>query len=239
MMGLHHADALAMLSQLDDGACASVITDPPYSDHVHANGRRGDGDGSYGIERELHFEALDPRLRAACARQFARVANRWVCVFSDLEGARGWIDDLVIAGMDYVRTCIWHKPGSTPQFTGDRPASHAEAIVVAHAMRDGQRVRKRWNGGGSSNVFTFAPVRLQRCHTAQKPLPLMRRLVELFSDRGELVVDPFAGSGTTAVACKQLSRSFAGAERDKEVAKLARDRIRRTRADVFINRQPA
>ena len=62
-------------------------------------------------------------------------------------------------------------------------------------------------------------------HPAQKPVSLMRWLVNATSRQGELVVDPFCGSGTTGVACRQLNRRFHGVEKDKGFIKIAKNRI--------------
>ncbi|HEX4936591.1 MAG TPA: DNA methyltransferase, partial [Gemmatimonadaceae bacterium] len=91
---------------------------------------------------------------------------------------------------------MWVKPWAAPQFTGDRPGTGAEGIAIAH--RDG---RKHWNGGGAvalwSHGFATDEVGVLRVHETQKPLRLMRQLVRLFSDPGEVILDPHAGSGTT------------------------------------------
>jgi site-specific DNA-methyltransferase (adenine-specific) len=63
-------------------------------------------------------------------------------------------------------------------------------------------------------------------HQTAKPLALMLDLVELFTDAGETILDPFAGSGTTGVACLRLGRTFIGIERDPVYFKLACDRLR-------------
>jgi site-specific DNA-methyltransferase (adenine-specific) len=63
-------------------------------------------------------------------------------------------------------------------------------------------------------------------HPTQKPLRLLRRVVSAFSLPGQLVFDPFMGSGTTAVACKELQRDFLGIELSKEYVELAKKRIR-------------
>jgi DNA modification methylase len=115
-----------------------------------------------------------------------------------------------------------------------------EAIVVAH--RPG---RKRWNGGGKAGLYT-CPIVLNRggkdtrCHTTQKPLRLMESLVRDFTDQGELILDPFAGSGTTGVACRRLGRSFVGWERDPKYAAIARRRIEaaREQVELFAARGP-
>ena len=65
----------------------------------------------------------------------------------------------------------------------------------------------------------------ERVHTTQKPLDLLLRLVEDFTDPGEVVLDPFAGSGTTGVACLRSGRRFIGIERDPKYAQVARDRL--------------
>jgi DNA modification methylase len=62
-------------------------------------------------------------------------------------------------------------------------------------------------------------------HPTQKPLRLVRRAVLASSVEGELVFDPFCGSGTTGVAAKELDRFFVGAEREREYAELAGRRI--------------
>ena len=62
-------------------------------------------------------------------------------------------------------------------------------------------------------------------HTSTKPTSLMRELVEDFTDPGDLVVDPFAGSGTTGVACRMLGRRFVGWERDPTYFEIACRRL--------------
>lgn len=192
-----------------------VITDPPYSEHTHKSVRSAkmlanDRGGRYGADTrrnvDLGFDYLDPELRVLCAEQFARLVKRWVLVFSDVESDHLWRDDLVTAGMDYVRTGAWVKVGSTPQFSGDRPATGFEAVTIAHPTG-----KKRWNGGGSHALWSV-PIVLNRSgsdprwHTTQKPLPLMEKLVVQFSEPGETVLDAFAGSGTTGVAAMRHAR---------------------------------
>ena len=62
-------------------------------------------------------------------------------------------------------------------------------------------------------------------HTTQKPVELIKRLIRISSRENDLVLDPFAGSGTTGVACKNLNRNFIGMELDEEYFKIAAERI--------------
>lgn len=208
-----------------------VICDPPYSEHTHKNIRSAkmlanDRGGRYGSDTrrnvELGFEHLTDDDREFLAWQFARLTKRWVLVFSDVESDHLWRDSLTNHGLDYVRTGAWVKTGSTPQFSGDRPATGFEAITIAHP-----KGKKRWNGGGRHAVWKVEPVwdvpivlnrsgNDPRWHTTQKPLALMSALVEQFSDPGEIILDATAGSGTTGVAVQQLGRKSILIEKDEE-----------------------
>jgi site-specific DNA-methyltransferase (adenine-specific) len=234
-----HGDNAEILPTLPDASVAHVITDPPYSEHTHAKVRRG---GSTHLPDEstpgkpkravissaavLGFDALVDGQREWCSAQWARVAARWHIVFSDNEGSVPWMVANLAAGLDHVRIGHWVKIGCTPQFTGDRPATGTEAIVIAH-----RKGRKRWNGGGTHAVWTHpivldrAATGSERLHTTQKPVPLMLELVELFTDPDEIIFDPFCGSGTTGIACLRLGRRCILIEKDAKYAAVARERM--------------
>ena len=71
-------------------------------------------------------------------------------------------------------------------------------------------------------------------HQTQKPIALMEILVRLFSNRGDLILDPFAGSGTTGVAAVRQGRRFVGWEMDPAYAEMARRRIKASREQLEI-----
>lgn len=231
-------DVLPTLDQVDH-----VITDPPYSEHVHSAVRRNrmvsanDRGGKYGADRrrkvDLGFDHLTADLRQFCAAEFARLARRWVLVFSDVESDHLWRGDLVAAGLDYVRTGAWVKLGSTPQFSGDRPACGFEAVTIAHP-----KGRKKWNGGGRHALWSV-PIVLDRggsetrLHTTQKPESLMRALVEQFTDPGETILDAFGGSGTTGVACAYLGRKSILIEENEGRAEVCAKRLSQVQPTLF------
>jgi len=232
---VEHGDNRPWLASLPDKSVDVVITDPPYSEHVHSKNRAGSRKLTQGkrdgqraaLSRSVDFgfEALAAEDRRNAAREFGRLARRWVLVFSDVESSGLWREALTSAGLDYARTGAWIKIGGTPQFTGDRPAVGFEAITIAHP-----KGRKRWGGGGAHGVWSHCIAqngggKNPRLHTTQKPLPLMIELVSLFSEPGELILDPFAGSGTTGVAALRLGRRFLGCELDATYAATAHDRL--------------
>lgn len=73
----------------------------------------------------------------------------------------------------------------------------------------------------------------ERKHPTQKPTILMRWILEKFSEKGQVICDPFMGSGTTGVACKELNRNFIGIEINKEYFDIAQKRIANTQESMF------
>lgn len=224
-------DPVSGLASLPDRSVDVFITDPPYEAEAHTMGRRARGKTRCGtrevLEVPLPFPPITASERIAMATQMGRLARRWVVVFCQAEGAQPWREAIEAGGLQYVRQGVWVKPDAQPQLTGDRPGMGYETIVIAHP-----RGRKRWNGGGRVAVFTHnkSSGRGPNPHPTTKPLSLMCELVDLFSDPGELVCDPYAGSGTTGVACRMLGRRFLGWEQDVAMAEIARRRIAGDRA---------
>lgn len=234
---LHHGDCLDPvrgLASLADKSVDHVISDPPYDEHTHAASRRGctgyaekasSRRATFNRTRSLGFAALTSAQMDELAVQFGRVTRRWVQVFCSVEMVAAWRTAMISAGLDYVRTMAWRKIGGTPQFSGDRPAIAFEAIVVGHA-----KGRKRWNAGGKHGWYEH-PIVLnrgdgeERLHTTQKPLALMLELVTDFTDPGDLILDPFAGSGTTGIAACMLGRRFVGWELSAEYHAIASRRL--------------
>lgn len=230
---LERANAFEWLAEVPRKGVDHVVIDPPYDAHVHAKVRSGRNlgdttDFSCRARRavELGFDSINADDIDELARQYARIAKRWVLIFSNVELASTWREALVRHGLDYVRTGAWHKLRATPQFSGDRPAAAFEAITIAHP-----RGRKKWNGGGSHALWSHPVVancaghRRDRVHTTQKPLSLMLELVQLFTDPGDLILDSHAGSGTTGVAALRLGRRFIGCEIQQKYVTVAKNRL--------------
>lgn|SRR3990167_7873824 len=72
-----------------------------------------------------------------------------------------------------------------------------------------------------------------RHHPTQKPIPLFQWIIENYSDEGQTILDPFAGSGTTGIAARNLKRDFVLIEKDPEYAKLCRERLEATPSPLF------
>jgi hypothetical protein len=197
-----------------------MITDPPYSEHVHKNAT-SQSVGGGARNRDLGFVFLASELREWTCQLAAKIP-RWSVIFTDIEGAHHWHTGLKSAGATYIRTIPWVR-WSMPQLSGDRPPQGCELIILAHGKSKG---RKSWNGPGNLTHLAHTCLRGEGKHKTEKPLDMMLDLVQWFSNPGETVIDPFAGSGTTGLASRILGRNFVGSEMDPNWASKADERIK-------------
>jgi site-specific DNA-methyltransferase (adenine-specific) len=220
------------------GPIDHAIFDPPYEHHMHEAKR---GRKNYGAQRRIRtdghanpppvdFSSIDG-LREVVVDPLVKMCGGWFIAFCTPEGIAPWRDAIEAAGARYKRACFWAKPDSAPQFNGQGPAFAVEPFVTAWC---GTGISK-WNGGGRRNWWVFPtnnPDR-QGDHPTEKPLDLMIEIVRLFTKRGDLICDPFMGSGTTALAAISEGRRFVGVECDPRYYALARARIQ----SAFMGRE--
>src|SRR3990167_2461834 len=85
----------------------------------------------------------------------------------------------------------------------------------------------KWNGGSKEvDIWDITKRESNEFHPAQKPTNLISRMIRNSSDENDIVFDPFMGSGTTALACKQLNRRYIGCEINPDYVKIINDRLR-------------
>lgn len=216
------------------GRVDHVITDPPYEKEAHKTGRRTQASVKTGINVDLDFEAITEELRSDVARLTVAMSDGWNIYFCQAEAVTPWRDAIEAVGGKYKRTMVWIKPDSTPQLNGQMPAPGYESMPLAWCGAG----HSRWNGGGKRGVFTHLTNQPDRegTHPTEKPVPLMVELVRLFSQPDDLICDPFAGSGTTGIACVKTGRRFVGVEMDQRYFDLACHRVSRAldAPDMFI-----
>lgn len=216
----------------DSGAADHWIMDAPYEDEMHdakARPRRKLRNDSGPELKPLDFGSVSS-LRATVTGLAAGRCAGWFISFCSPEGIAPWRDSIESAGLRYKRACFWHKPDAAPQMNGQGPAFAVEPFVTAWCGSG----YSRWNGGGRRNMFQHPTNSVERhgVHPTEKPVSLMAELVGLFSNHGELICDPFMGSGTTGVACVKRGRRFIGIEKDPKYFDIACERI------DFASRQP-
>lgn len=228
---LRNGDSFPWLMGLGAQSVDHTITDPPFTAHVDAGfasmkkpGKRGGAkyegriDGKVRVQKvtraDIGVGALTVEdIEKLCAH-IVRVTRRWIIVFCAWEQLSDYKRGLELAGGEYVRACAWDKPDSTPQLSGDGPATWGECIVVGHAARGKGYGRRRWNAGGKRGKYTSMVCRgAERTdHPTQKPHRLMVELVDDFTEPGEIILDPFAGVGSTLLAATHRRRRAIGSE---------------------------
>ena len=231
---LHHGDCLdpvAGLASLADKSVDVTGTDPPYEVEAHTEQRRqkgsstipGGGDEFREVNMApLDFGAITPAQRKDVAAQIARVTRQRAFVFCQAEAIDAWRKAFNAAGMPYRRSMVWVKPDAMPSLHGRWPGQAFESIVIAQ-----HKSARPPPIGGKAKVYTYTrePRPDGAPHPTTKPLRLMLDLVDDFSDPGDLILDPFAGSGTTAIAALMHGRRFVGWERDANYHAIATRRI--------------
>lgn len=212
---LYLGDSREILPAL--GPVDAIITDPPYGDAAtHASHLSSitlkNGEPA---RQALGFSGISQDECVRLATSWTEIAARWVVFTCEWKYGHA----LDAAGL-LVRLGIWRKPDGAPQFTGDRPGTGWEAVAICH--RTG---KKRWNGGGRHAFWSWPKGQNDSGHPTGKPIGLLIDFVSDFTERGELVVDPFMGSGTTGVACMNLGRKFIGIEIEPKYFDIACERM--------------
>lgn len=232
---LYLGNALEVLPMV--GVVDHIIADPPYEATLHAAkaglvGRKHRNDGVAEL-KGLDFAPIDG-IRADVVRLCAENCIGWFIAFCTPEGVAKWADEINASTMKYKRACVWVKPDATPQLNGQCPAQGAENFVVAWCGEG----YSRWNAGGKRGVYTHMTNNVERTglHPTEKPRRLMSEIVADFTIPGQLICDPFMGSGTTGVAAVRAGRRFVGIELNPTYFELACKRLTdaQRQGDMFM-----
>ena len=214
---LIHGDCLEILPTLAAGSVDAVVTDPPYGIGVKTNyAERGRG----ALARCNDYKPIigdDKPFDPTPFLEFDTVI---------LFGANYYADKLPISG----GWIIWDKVDGLPSKrpVGFNDNSDCEMIWtnIGNAARI---VKHRWMGAMKASENGD-----RRIHPTQKPIKLMTRIIEYWTNPGDTILDPFMGSGTTGVACAQTGRSFIGIEIDENYFKIAEKRINKARQQLRL-----
>lgn len=215
MEQLIHGDCLEEMKKIPDGSVDLVLTDPPYGMNYQSSWRT---DKHRKIELDNSIEWFE-----GFAKEIYRVMkdNTHAYIFCNeyaISHFRDWLEE---AGFKNKRTLVWVKNNHTSgDLLGDY-ANKTEFVLYA------QKGRRLLNGGRDTNILEFARANTDK-HPTQKPENLCSYLMVKSSNEGDTILDPFMGSGTTGVACKNLNRNFIGIELDPEYFKIAKERIENT-----------
>ena len=132
-------------------------------------------------------------------------------------------------GLWIVNDIIWFKPNATPLLQPTRLAPSVELIWLAAKSKKyyfDYWLAKEINGGKQMrNMWQINAQRHKTKHPTEKPEILLDRIISIGSKKGDRILDPFMGSGTTAVTCKKLGRNYIGCELHDEYIEMANERL--------------
>lgn len=230
---LHLGDCLEILPTIE--GISHLCSDPPYESELHnAMGRIKRNDGREMID-DLGFDSVNAQ-RSSIAQAVVKASSGWVILFTLAEGVRAWRDDLQAAGAKWDTTLAWVKPDASPRFNGQGAARGFECAITCWAGKG----YRSWNGGGKRGIYTHCVnTNRQGEHPTEKPVPLMMELVSDYTMPGQIICDPFLGSGTTGVACIQLGRKFIGVEQNERWFDLSCRRLEKAYAQPRLFDEPA
>lgn len=224
---IKEGDSTSLILQLESNSVDCIITDPPYGagnldGNIYSYRQGKDYDDSPEATMAL-LRSISPQLR----RVLKPDGHLWAFFGPGL-----WEPTLSIwkqSGFDISNIiAIWHKSGgATGTVNWDYDlAPDWEPFLLAH-----NRERRLSSKHGAT--FVYPPdLGSSRLHPNQKPLALIKELVILSTRPGDLVLDPFSGSGTTAVACKELGRRFIAYDIDPRNVQITKERLINTKSSV-------
>jgi site-specific DNA-methyltransferase (adenine-specific) len=225
-------DSLALLATLPDGCIAATITDPPYSsggafrgDRMKSTDAKYTQSGSQGARPDFAGDVRDQRAFAYWCTLWmgealrASTPDARLVAFSDWRQLPTLTDAIQSGGWIWRGIAPWNKgEGSRPTPGGFRSQCEFIAWATNGPLPPGVPGVTVLPG-----CFFFPIVQDDKHHQTGKPTPLMRELVKI-APKGSLILDPFAGSGTTGCAALLEGRRIIMCERVPEIAAVARAR---------------
>ena len=227
MISIRTDDYRKFLRSVGAGSADLVLTDPPYAiskdTGFHAVGENG-------VERfavSMDFGDWDHAeidLPSFCQLSFDALRKGGTAiVFYDLWKITPLAAAMEAAGFKQLRLVEWNKSNPVPLNSKVNYLTNTREIAVLGVKGGKPTFHSEYDNGAYTHAI---PNGEGRFHPTQKPLGLMLDLIRKHSNSGDLVLDPFVGSGTTAVACSLEGRSFSGCDMNKDYAAKARERVR-------------
>src|SRR5215471_636799 len=239
-------DCVAELAKLPAGSVDLVFADPPYNLQLQGDLKRPDDSRVDAVDDDWdkfsNFAAYDDFTRAwlaSCRRVMKPNATLWVIgSYHNIFRVGAILQDL---GFWILNDVIWRKSNPMPNFRGRRFTNAHETLIWAsrgaaarqytfnyEALKAGNediQVRSDWTIALCTGEERLKGRDNKKLHPTQKPEALLARVILSSSRIGDVVLDPFCGTGTTGAVAKRLGRRFIGVERDKTYAEASERRI--------------
>lgn len=252
---LHKGDCLNIFPSMEKNSVSTIFADPPYN---LSNGgmscksgkvvcvNKADWDKSKGFEEDFKFTY---EWIKACRDVLKPNGTIWISGTPHNIYQVGYA--LQSLGFHVLNEIIWYKPNAPPNLACRCFAHAHETIIWARKEKDVKHVfnydkMKEWNdrispAGKQMRSIWSIPLTPQYekrfgIHPTQKPLELLNRIITSSTNKGDLVLDPFNGSGTTGIAANMLGRTYVGIDKEQPYLDLTIRRYKDQNKQVGLNR---
>ncbi len=238
-------DCIERMRALPDGCADLVFADPPYNLQLKGDLHRPDNSKVDAVndhwDKFSSFADYDRFTRewlSEARRVLKDNGALWVIgSYHNIFRVGTILQDL---GFWVLNDVVWRKSNPMPNFRGRRFTNAHETLIwcskgedakytfnyeAMKALNDEIQMRSDWTLPICSGGERLKGEDGQKAHSTQKPESLLHRVILASTKTGDVVLDPFFGSGTTGAVARRLGRHFIGIERDKEYARIARSRI--------------
>jgi len=242
-------NSLKLLKEIPDKSIDLVFADPPYNLQLKDTLYRPDQTAVEAVTNDWDkfdtYQTYDKfciEWLRECKRILKDGGALWVIgSYHNILRLGTSIQNL---GFWILNDIIWHKTNPMPNFRGTRFTNAHETLLWCTTSRkakytfnyqnlkelnDGKQMRSDWHIPICAGKERLRESNNQRSHPTQKPEALLYRILLASSQKGDVVLDPFLGSGTTAVMAKKLQRNYIGFEQDESYIKLAKKRLEQTK----------
>ncbi len=253
-MKLLKGDSLELIPKLDKESVTTIFADPPYN---LSNGgisckagkmvsvNKGDWDRSKGMEEDFKFTYSWIK---ACKEILKPNGTIWISGTPHNIYQVGYA--LQSLGFHILNEITWYKPNAPPNLACRCFAHAHETIIWAKKSKDAKhkfnyQIMKNWDDkispkGKQMRSIWYIPLtplseKKQGKHPTQKPIELLKRIILSSTDEGDLVLDPFNGSGTTGVVAQMLNRKYVGIDLEEEYLNVTTRRLQQVQPQKKIN----
>jgi len=241
-------DALEILKKIPDKTFDLVFADPPYNLQIGEKLKRPDdskvngvGDSWDKFKNFKHYDDFSKAWLAECRRVLKDNGSIWIIGSYHNIFRLGYL----LQNLDYwiLNDIVWRKNNPMPNFKGTRFTNAHETLIWASkkknqntlfnyqslkCLNDDLQMRSDW-------IFPICngKERLKKngkkIHSTQKPESLLYRIILATTNKNDIILDPFLGTGTTAFVAKKLGRKYFGIEKNKEYFRAANERINKAK----------
>jgi modification methylase len=242
-------DCVARMNALPAASVDLIFADPPYNLQLKGELLRPDNSMVDAVDDHwdqfTSFAAYDAFTRdwlAAAKRLLKPNGAIWVIgSYHNIFRLGAILQD---QGFWLLNDVVWRKSNPMPNFKGKRLTNAHETLIWASrdeaakytfnyealkALNDGIQMRSDWVLPICTGHERLKDANGDKAHPTQKPESLLHRVLVATTNPGDVVLDPFFGTGTTGAVAKMLGRDFIGIEREESYRKVAQDRIDRVR----------